>query len=333
MPVQCLVASVVLLSLVVAPASACEQEPQPPPACKPPVGCLTPPQSSHDRGVADARLDLARGILKLKTYGPASTPVEVARVELLATRFGVQHEIIGDGLQASPELAAYAEAYNACITQAIESRHGAGSLEAVTAEALLLEEIRLLIGPDGGREIDKAAAEAAAADLTAGRRRLFRIGSATGIDAVHDELLHRRLRVETAVLHRPDRDIRRFARIYNEKMRPALVARCGPQEWRRVVEAAVVEAARRDIAAGTLQVVIYGVPAPADLEYEQLLNARFGIEVELGGCILPDEYDRGPYDRAMRQEIERRFGEGVLERTQQEARRLVERRGDDPGGV
>jgi hypothetical protein len=122
-------------------------------------------------------------------------------------------------------------------------------------------------------------------------------------------------------------------RSYNEAMTEALVARHGRHRWRRVAQDAVAEAAQRDVDAGNLRIVIYGMPMPSDYEYQRLLKARYGIEMQLGGCVLPSELDMDRYNQRMRAEIERRFGLGVLEKTEQDARLVAERRRQDPDAL
>ena len=106
----------------------------------------------------------------------------------------------------------------------------------------------------------------------------------------------------------------------------------GPLEH-GVAEEAAAEAATRDIAAGNLKIVLYGMPMPSDLEYQRLLKARFGIELELGGCVLPGDYDMSLYNQPMRREIERRFGQGILEKTEADARLLHKRRQEGPAAL
>ncbi|MHC4414826.1 MAG: hypothetical protein ACYS0G_06035 [Planctomycetota bacterium] len=328
--VHSLVATLGLLATIVGQAAA-----RPPalgagPALKPPAGCIHPVESAREQGIAAARGDLEQGVLKLKAFDRPATPVESIRVDLLAKRFGVRYEVVGGGTAVTPELEAHVRAYNEHVRKAIEAKHGKGLLDAVAAEARLIDEIKHAIGRRVGPAIDEAAAESANRGFAAGRARLIRVATPTAIDAVYDELLFRRLHVTTAVLKRPDPNVRRFVLAYNKWMRQRLVAVNGQRRWRRVSEEAVVTAADRDIATGVLRVKLFGMPMPSDIVYQRILKERFGIEVELGGCVLPTEYDVAPYNQRMREEIERRFGPGVLEKTQEEARRRQERRQEDP---
>jgi hypothetical protein len=116
-------------------------------------------------------------------------------------------------------------------------------------------------------------------------------------------------------------------------MKRALIAHHGQHRWRRLAEKAAVEAADRDIAAGNLKIVIYGMPMPSDLEYRRLLKTRFDIDVELGGCVLPGDYDIAHYNGPMRREIERRFGQGVLEKTEADARLIHEQHREGPAAL
>jgi hypothetical protein len=327
------VVTIALLIAATGRSPDCGVEPMPEPASKPPMGCISPAQAERDHGVADARRDLALGVLKLKALEHPGTPVEAIRADLLKKRFGIQHEVIGDDTTLTWILEAYAEAYNDVVREAIEAQHGKGILDGVAAEARLIHEIRNAIGSRTGSTLDQAARDAAEADLAAGWARLFSRGTATGIDAVHEELLLRELQVQTVVLNRPERDVWRFACCYNKKMKQALISRHGRHRWRRVAEEAAAEAAKRDIAAGKLKIVIYGMPMPSDLEYQRLLKTRFGIDVELGGCVLPGEYDIAHYNRPMRREIERRFGRGILEKTEADARLLHEQHQEGPAAL
>jgi hypothetical protein len=181
------VVTIALLTATAGHVLACETEPRPQPAHKPPMGCILPAQPGQESGVNDARRDLAEGVLKLKTLGRPTTPVEAIRAELLEKRFGVRHEVIGDGTAATWDLEAYADAYNDAVREAIEAQHGKGILDAVTAEARLIHEIKSTIGSRSGSALVDAARVAAEADFAAGRARFIKRGTAGGIDAVHEE--------------------------------------------------------------------------------------------------------------------------------------------------
>jgi hypothetical protein len=205
--------------------------------------------------------------------------------------------------------------------------------ERDAAEARLTDEIKAAIGARSGRALDLAARDAASADFAAGRARFIRTGTATGIAAVREELLRQELRVSTVILSRPQRDVWRFVCSYNKAMEQLLIARHGRDRWHRVAKEAAVEAARRDIAAGNLKIVLYGMPMPSDLEYRQLLEKRYGIELQLGGCVLPGDYDIAHYNGPMRREIERRFGQGILEKTEADARLMHEQHRNGPDAL
>ncbi len=194
-------------------------------------------------------------------------------------------------------------------------------------EVRLVAEIRTAIDGRTGRDLNVAALQAVHRDLDAGRPRMFRTFRGTEIDAVYDELLLKHLGVPTRLLTRPDRDVRDFTTYYNRWMRQLLAARHGRTRLVAIGEEAARLAAERDIKAGRLRLWLFGMPGPADEAYRRLLEERFDIEVRLGGCILPERFDVEPYNERMRTEIERRFGAGILERMQQEARRQWEEQG------
>ncbi|MHC4428718.1 MAG: hypothetical protein ACYS0D_08950, partial [Planctomycetota bacterium] len=181
------------------------------------------------------------------------------------------------------------------------------------------------------RAMRHAGAVTAKDDVKAGRLLKLRFGRLAGIDRVLAELLHEELGVITVVVHERPEGMTGFADGYNDRMRGELRARAGLQRWREIVKEVAVDAAERDIAEGRLVVTIWGFPGPADHVYQKLLKERFGIEVRMGGCVLPEDYDPEHYNGRMLAEIERRFGQGILEETQKEAERLSRKDAQLPG--
>lgn len=86
--------------------------------------------------------------------------------------------------------------------------------------------------------------------------------------------------------------------------------------------------ARADLRAGRLAIETFGLPPRDRPIYHRLLKERYGIEPRVvAGCIVNDSilgHVRG-YNEVMREEIQRRFGANVFERTAEEARRIYAR--------
>ena len=150
---------------------------------------------------------------------------------------------------------------------------------------------------------------------------LVRLSPAAGIDAVCDEYLHKRFGIKTIVLRTEDKEVTRLACEHNDRKRRELAKAVGHKEWRRALNHAVVEAARRDIKPGPLRLIVQETPPPEDADYWRLLRAHYGIRmIQPTGDALPGEYDVELYNMVMRAEIERRFGRGVLAKTPRESR-------------
>jgi hypothetical protein len=82
------------------------------------------------------------------------------------------------------------------------------------------------------------------------------------------------------------------------------------------------EQARRDIAAGRLELRAYGLVAPEDGDFAQLLQEHFGVRfTRVAGCAISGEEAKrvDAYNRIMTGEIERRFGRGSIERQREDA--------------
>lgn len=80
--------------------------------------------------------------------------------------------------------------------------------------------------------------------------------------------------------------------------------------------------ARRDIARDHLELRRYGMPSEHYLKYVRLLRDRLGVELNsVAGCAVGQELvrDTDAYNAVMTQEIERRFGAGVLQRLSAES--------------
>jgi hypothetical protein len=291
---------------------------------KPPESCFpdhTPPDA---RGRADADRDFAEGDVGLRIYDTRTTAVQETRAELLQRRYGMKHRRF-DG-EPSADQQTYTDAYNTRVWTQLVAVNGKDLRADLTAEAALLGEIRSMMAQDADTTVTATAARAADRDFTATRQRLIMVGHVSGIDSVYHELLLRRFKVSSPVLKDPGRDVRRFVAAYNERMTQRLIEAHG-ERWRRARREAADEAAERDIDAGRLRITVFGMPDPSDIAYHQLLQEQLGVEVLLGGCILPVN-DLKVYDRRMREEIERRFGAGILKDIRDQAAEWLDRRGD-----
>lgn len=103
-----------------------------------------------------------------------------------------------------------------------------------------------------------------------------------------------------------------------------LLVGCASTETRRAY-AAGIQDAKNDIAAGSLAIETLGWPPPWDQEYALLLHRRYNIHVRrVGHCVVAEETEahaRG-YNQVAEKEIERRFGDNVLQDATTEARKL-----------
>jgi len=82
------------------------------------------------------------------------------------------------------------------------------------------------------------------------------------------------------------------------------------------------EEARRDIAAGRLELHAWGLATPQRSAFGRVLRERLGVHLrEVAGCCVGgDELNQiQAYNRVMTAEIERRFGPGVVARLRDEA--------------
>ncbi len=151
---------------------------------------------------------------------------------------------------------------------------------------------------------------------------LIRLSPATGIDAVCDEYLDRRFGIKTIVLTLKDDQVKRLAREHNHRKRRELAKVVGHKKWRRALNHAVVESARRDIKTGPMRLVVMETPPPEDVEYWRFLRAHYGIRmIQPTADALSGEYDVGLYNMVMRAAIERRWGRAALARTPGESRK------------
>jgi len=84
------------------------------------------------------------------------------------------------------------------------------------------------------------------------------------------------------------------------------------------------ELARRELAAGRLELRAYGLVDPQEESFAQLLQDRLGVRfTRVAGCAVGGDEAKQieAYNRVMRTEIERRFGAGSIERLREEAAR------------
>lgn len=86
------------------------------------------------------------------------------------------------------------------------------------------------------------------------------------------------------------------------------------------------EAARRDIAKGHLELRIYGMRAHNDRQYAQLLQDQLGVRWHaVADCTVSERVviESDAYNAVMTKEIERRYGVGILERLEREAKDMT----------
>jgi hypothetical protein len=84
-------------------------------------------------------------------------------------------------------------------------------------------------------------------------------------------------------------------------------------------------AAETDIRDGNLKLKSYGTPALWIAEYARILEVDYGIEFErVAGCIVTREIVQYAdcYNKRMKQEIFRRYGDDVLEKAAKRAREI-----------
>lgn len=83
-----------------------------------------------------------------------------------------------------------------------------------------------------------------------------------------------------------------------------------------------------DHACGHYEVQVYGLPPPWDGEYSQLLQERYGVEVNpVAGCVVTPElvsYVEG-YNAVSRPRIEARFGKDIFAECAMEVQAAWER--------
>jgi hypothetical protein len=79
--------------------------------------------------------------------------------------------------------------------------------------------------------------------------------------------------------------------------------------------------AEREISLGTLKLKTFGLQADFDREYAALLKERCKVDVQYvpGEIGASEQKDIERYNRRMTQEIEKRFGAGILDRIRDEA--------------
>ena len=79
--------------------------------------------------------------------------------------------------------------------------------------------------------------------------------------------------------------------------------------------------AERDLQQGILVIESYGLPGPWTAEYESLLAERYHIQLKfIAGCMVgPRESGHAKgYNEVMLREIDKRFGENLLEKVESE---------------
>lgn len=107
---------------------------------------------SYYEGRADAKRDLASGILRLHAYGlPAWSAEEYDRIFL--EEYGVEHEWVA-GCVVTTRLVEHARGYNEVMSAAIEQRFGADIFDRVEARARTEERARVEAYRAQARRID-----------------------------------------------------------------------------------------------------------------------------------------------------------------------------------
>jgi len=105
--------------------------------------------------------------------------------------------------------------------------------------------------------------------------------------------------------------------------KPASPSDLAQRQIRRLqAHQAGAEVARQDIGRSVLQLRSAGLPAAWSREYRQLLRTRYNIAEGSGlGCTGTEEEFASihSYNRTMRVEIERKYGQGVLEQAAKDA--------------
>lgn len=90
------------------------------------------------------------------------------------------------------------------------------------------------------------------------------------------------------------------------------------------------EAARNDISRGVYTYEMFGLLPDCESEYCEILKSKYGIEMRrVGSCAVPDDAicdSMDGYNLISIQEIKRKFGSDVFDRTWKEASILHEQR-------
>jgi hypothetical protein len=88
-------------------------------------------------------------------------------------------------------------------------------------------------------------------------------------------------------------------------------------------------AAERDVRAGRLEILIYGLPSASQVEYAQVFRKKYGVEVKVvAGCVVSEAlvaYVAG-YNEVSESLVKKRFGRQVFEAVEREAEALHRRK-------
>jgi hypothetical protein len=113
----------------------------------------------------------------------------------------------------------------------------------------------------------------------------------------------------------------------------AALAMAGCEDPKEKWRAEGRDEAERDIAAGSLCLKSYGLPAPWRSKYHAMAKAKYGVEFDIvADCVVAEELlerVRG-YNEAMNREISRRFGTDALDKLAEVARTEYEQ--EHPAG-
>jgi len=97
------------------------------------IGTIDMGIAHRELGQIQARADIASGILKLLSFGPAEpSPEDRARAERLKKRYGIVR--VNHGETPTPQTQAYADGYNWAVKAEIKRRHGQDFLDRLLRE-------------------------------------------------------------------------------------------------------------------------------------------------------------------------------------------------------
>ncbi len=95
-------------------------------------------------------------------------------------------------------------------------------------------------------------------------------------------------------------------------------------DWRQAAAARAIEQANhqrgreraeQQIAEGFLRIEVGGIPGRSFGSYSSLVNRRIHVDMRLTGCMstMDERQEQKGYNERMREEIDHRFGPGILD--------------------